>query len=427
MNNIDETTASMYRLMESMKEMNEFIKNDFTNNFVNSFKAIEKHATDLNSIFKDNQLAKSLSKEFGASPLVALESDFDNITSTLNTVKDVTALASTAMSGLGLAVSVVTTAFDLLKGAVNLFFKEYFDSCKNITNGMSDFYSSIDSAGSIFDGFNQLIIDTSDSTEEWKQNLDGVQKTLSELSKKGSNMSADDIASFKDNYNMMKDYYEKELELIEESGSAIQKRAEIAVMTGDLTAEQMQRLVNDAEEHKDTLIAKVSEQYEEEVLLLAQKYTTENGLITEEGKKQIEELTKARDEQIQLAHDKCGKTLEILTNGYYDQMNLQKMSVEEQDQLNDELKLLENNFLNEWLFIIASGNLKESELEEKRLELQKKYDDEEQMIRKKYYENMSDFSDEELSVLVSMCAMTETYGGKMNELTSDYVMNLIDN
>ncbi|MBR5796555.1 MAG: hypothetical protein IKY26_10455 [Erysipelotrichaceae bacterium] len=431
MNDVREYSDAFENLYNTLKDVHEFMVGDFTTSTIKSVQSIQTESKALSDSLLDvttnPKIINGMSEIFDSSKVSKMSEGVGEVGFAFESISTALGAINPVLSSIQVGITLITTATKQLKTIMNNVFKDYFDFCKDMTNEMNDFYSSIKNANSIFDGFNVQLINAANNGEETVKKINDLQKSMNELAKSGTKMSAEQEEGFKKDYDSLKVYYEKELDLLNQTSDAIQKKAEISVAAGDLSQEQMQRIINDAEKQKDEVIAKITEQYDEEAFLLAKKYTDENGMITKDGEEQLQLLKQNRDKQIQEAHEKCGLVLSTLTNGYAEQLNLQHMTNEEIAEMEEERKKENEKYASELKSIANDTTLSKEESFKRQQEIEKNHNASMIGINDKYYTHFLEASDKEQAVLVAMCLMTETYGGEMDKTTYNYVTDMIHN
>lgn len=347
---------------------------------------------------------------------------------------------NTAAQELKTAQEELATANDNLAGTY-----------ETIGEKFSDFYSKIDEAGSVFEGFNEKILISDEDKQALSDNMDSVQEEITEIAsaavEERRKLTDGEIQRLDDLFKKMHELSEQELALEEAKQSAVTTQAkalnDASGISLDEYTQRSSKIANTAEETRTAVIDKAYEQYTEEVALLDLRLQTDSEYSEKEHKADVDAAEKRYNDAINAANKEAGDTLKILQKGYYDRADVLKESTEELKSLNQQeyneewrhtakLTDIDNQYYED-LKELNSKKMNESErsLERDRLIQEKKEAEEEEntrhakeqgRIRNEQTEILNDDNyQEQLQSFLELAGLYETYTGKTEDYSADIV------
>ena len=205
-------------------------------------------------------------------------------------------------------------------------------SYEEIGKKFSDFKDGIESAGSIFDNFNENILISDDEKQALADNMDSVQSEISEICRLASEerrkLTDSEVQRLDELFQKMHELAEQELAIEQAKQTVVTDAAEdlcnAAGVSLDEYTERSKKIANTAEEQRSSVISKAEEQYYEELALLKQKYDTQDDYTEEQYKKDRESARESYDATIAEANKVAGDTIAILQKGYASQADALK-------------------------------------------------------------------------------------------------------
>ena len=300
------------------------------------------------------------------------------------------------------------------------------------------FLNEIESAGSIFDNFNESILISDEDKKALSDNMNAVQTEITEVCRNAAeerrDLTGKEIERLDELFKKMHELAEQELALEQQKQGVVLTQAEALNSAAGLSLDEYynrsQRLLNSAEETRKGVIDKAYEQYTEEVALLNLRLETEEGFT----QKEYDQLVAAAENQYQAAIDSANKqaadTLNILEQGYIDRADAMKEYSAELKELNAEQDRLQKQFGQDLLNINAdylNGKIKLSEKEQKETEASNKYLEEIARIKNRQTELLNDENyRDQFKNFLKMEALYESYAGKTNKKAVDIVNAFFD-
>ena len=300
------------------------------------------------------------------------------------------------------------------------------------------FLNEIESAGSIFDNFNENILISDEDKKALSDNMDGVQSEITEVCRNAAeerrDLTGKEIERLDELFKKMHELAEQELALEQQKQGVVLTQAEALNSAAGLSLDEYynrsQRLLNSAEETRKGVIDKAYEQYTEEVALLNLRLETEEGFT----QKEYDQLVAAAEKQYQTAIDSANKqaadTISIIQQGYMDRADAMKKHTAESKELNDEEDRLNKKMAQDVLKINEDYLAGRITLSEKEKREQKATSDALKRIAEIRNERAKLLNDEnykkQLSAFLDMEALYETYAGKTNVKAIDIVNAFFD-
>ena len=207
-------------------------------------------------------------------------------------------------------------------------------SYDEIGGKFSEFMSKIDGAGSILYGFNENILISSEKKQEIADNIDSVQKEITEICALATDerrqLTDSEIQRLNELFQKMHELSDQELAIEQAKQGVVATAAEDLANSADIGFEEYEqrsrKIANTAEETRSAVISKAEEQYYEELALLEQEYNTKSDYSQAQYERDRQAAKDDYDAAIAEANQKAGDTLKILADGYKDRAVLLKNS-----------------------------------------------------------------------------------------------------
>ena len=203
---------------------------------------------------------------------------------------------------------------------------ELGNNYESIGKAVSDFAASVDSAGSILEGFNEHILISDEDKQALTDNIDSVQSEITEIcalaAEERRELTGGEIQRLDELFQKMHELSEQELAIEQAKQGVVVTAAQDLVSAADVSIEEYmeksKKIANTAEETRIAVVSKAEEQYYEELALLQQKCDTKSDYSEAEYEADRQSAKSAYDAAIEEANAVAGDTLAILEKGYTD-------------------------------------------------------------------------------------------------------------
>lgn len=326
------------------------------------------------------------------------------------------------------------------------------DSYNDIAGKVGDFLNKVKGSGSILDGFNENILISEDKKQELADNMDSVQSEITEICSAATDarrkLTAGEIQRLEELFAKMHELAEQELAIEQAKQGVVQTAAEDLANAADIGYEEYvqrsQKIANTAEETRAAVIAKIEEQYYEELALLDQKRKTKENYSNEQYRLDREQAQKDYDAAVSEANAKAADTLEILVQGYTDRATVMKngsaelagieLDLEKKEEAhNKRIKEINDKYTKIWeqrnkeLNGTLEGSFIEKEIiRNKEAELEEettRFTNEKQELRNKQSQRLNDENyKNQLSGFIALSGLYAAYAGKTTT-QSQWIVN----
>ena len=365
-----------------------------------------------------------------------------NTAISLNTAGVVIAGITAAIVALSSAMALQGNSTKELKTAND----ELGSSWDEISQKAIEFQNGISSAGSIFDGFNESLIVSTEKQQECSQKMDEIQREITSIAEKATeerrNLTQTEIDRLDELFAQMKELTAKELAYQQAYQEAVQTSAEALKNTYDGTAEgyaaSAQTIMNSAYETKDAVVSKAYEQMNETNAINKQMLGTDAQYNQEWYEQQCEASAKAYQQAVDAANKQCADTLAIIQQGYSDRMTsgnewlqnvaeMNTLELEENKRHKQTLEQIEadygehsNNYKSDAITatITYNAQIENAETEHKEKLAQ---------IRSGLADSLNDANAEQVGAWLAMVAQTSLYGGQLDAETQSAIDSIIEN
>ncbi len=344
------------------------------------------------------------------------------MTGLLNLIQGMTSPVGLACIAIGAAITGIVIASNKANEEVK---KDFETMGKSATS----FMEGIDSATSHLSSFNSTLFASTEEQQALKQNMDEIQKGITEICKRASDerrgYTQEEITQLDEYFTKLRELKDREIQIQSEIANAITQQATTNAQSFQGSLEeykiQSQEWIKTAKEQKEATVALIEQGTIEEVALLNQRYKTEEERQSEAYQKEYATIMKQKQEKINAATDELAKVSEVYANGYLERSkqedgfyNTLKEYMQKQEALteghNKKIEQLKNHEL--WYVTDTAGAIR-SENET--------FAFHQNDIWKQMYKNMSDEQAKELGIWLAQVAQTELYGGKISDETKEMV------
>jgi len=277
--------------------------------------------------------------------------------------------------------------------------------------------------------FNSTLFATAEEQQTLKQNMDEIQRGITDICKKASDerrgYTQEEITQLDEYFTKLRELKDREIQIQSEIANAITQQATTNAQAFQGSLEeykvQSQEWIKTAKEQKEATVKLIEEGTIEEVALLNQRYKTEEERQSEAYQKEYATIMQQKQEKIDAATDELAKVSEVYANGYLERSkqedgfyNTLKEAMDKQERLseshNKKIEQIKNHEL--WYVTDTAAAIRGEN--ETFAFHQKEY-------WKEMYKNMSEEQAKELGVWLAQVSQTELYGGKINDETKKLV------
>lgn len=215
---------------------------------------------------------------------------------------------------------------------------------EEVGSKFSDFMNGIQSAGSIFDNFNDNILISDEEKQALIDNMDSVQSEISDVCRLASDerreLTSGEVQRLDELFQKMHELADQELAIEEKKQGVVVSQAEAlnnaAGISLDEYEQRAMKLANTAEETRTAVIDKAYEQYTEEVALLDLRLETDADYSKRQHDADVQAAEQRYNDAMAAANKQAGDTLAILQKGYSDRATALHDGTETLKRLNSE-------------------------------------------------------------------------------------------
>ena len=337
-------------------------------------------------------------------------------------------------SPVGLACIAIGAAITGIVIASNKANEEVKKDFETMGKSAASFMEGIDSATSHLSSFNSTLFASTEEQQALKQNMDEIQKGITEICKRASDerrgYTQEEITQLDEYFTKLRELKDREIQIQSEIANAITQQATTNAQSFQGSLEeykiQSQEWIKTAKEQKEATVALIEQGTIEEVALLNQRYKTEEERQSEAYQKEYATIMQQKQEKINAATDELAKVSEVYANGYLERSrqedgfyNTLKEAMDKQERLSESHNKKIEQIKNKELWYVTDTAAAINSENSTFAFHQKEYWDE-------MYKNMSDEQAKELGVWLAQVAQTELYGGKIDDETKKLVDGIMD-
>lgn len=336
-------------------------------------------------------------------------------------------------SPLGLAAVGITAVVAVIVAEVKKAEEKTKAFLTDMAEGISDFYTGIQTAESYLSNFNSEIFASAEEQKALEEEMQNIQKGITNICKTASDERRDyteeEILQLEEYFDKLRELSQRQLEIQNSTTGAITQQAtQYAETFNGSFAEYKatsQKWIKTAEEQKDKTIELIEKQSIEEVALLNQRYSTEEARQTEAYQTEYNKLMERKQQNIDAANSQVAEVTQAFTQGFQKRLEQDENFNAKIQEYNQKAEA-ENKRHNELMQEMEKNHMSETAAGRAIIEGQEMAHD---TIMKGLWEdlskNMSDEQKEQLEALIGMTGQNEVYGGKLEDKTRQTVNNII--
>jgi len=336
-------------------------------------------------------------------------------------------------SPAGIAAAGITTAIAIIVTEIKKAEKETREKFSTMGQAASDFYMGLQSAEGYLENFNSTLFASAEEQENLKNQMDEVQKGITEICKTASDerrgYTQEEITQLDEYFQKLRELKNREIEIQQQIASAITQQAVTNAENFQGSLEeykvQSQEWLATAQKQADATIKLIQDGSIEEIALLNQKYGDEATMQNEAYATEYNNVIAQRQTKIDEANKEVAEIYSIYTKGYAQRADQDGDFYEHIKHYNWEQEQ-ENKRYAKTLEDIENGlYLSEYDRQNDRIGALSKHADEQRKIWKNMYKYMSDSETEQLGTWLGMLANTEMYGGEISEENQQMVDTIL--
>ena len=326
-------------------------------------------------------------------------------------------------SPVGIAAAGITAAVAIIVTEIKKAEKETREKFSTMGQAASDFYTGLQSAEGYLENFNTTLFASAEEQENLKNQMDEVQKGITEICKTASDerrgYTQEEITQLDEYFKKLRELKNREIEIQQQIASAITQQAVTNAENFQGSLEeykvQSQEWIATAQKQADATIKLIQDGSIEEIALLNQKYGDEATMQNEAYATEYNNVIAQKQAKIDEANKEVAEIYSIYTKGYAQRADQDGNFYEHIKHYNWEQEQ-ENERYAKTLEDIENGiYFTEYDRQNDRIGALSKHADEQRKIWKNMYKYMSDSETEQLGTWLGMLANTEMYGGEISE------------
>lgn len=326
-------------------------------------------------------------------------------------------------------VTALTTALITFIGTQ----KNVNDTAESMSNGFKSFFDGIENAKSHLESFNSTLFASSEEQQKLQEEMDSVQNGITQICKTASDerrgYTQEEITQLDEYFNKLRELKNRELEIQQSISSAITQQAQQEAQAFEGSLEEYtvksQEWIKTAEEQRDKQIKIINDETTQQIVLLNQRYKTEEERQSEAYQNSYNEIIRQKEEKIALANEEVAKVTEAYSNGYterakqneswYTQLSEANEKTEtENERHTNRLQEIEEKYGNSY-HVLRTHTATENEKHKQKMK----------DIWNDMYKNMSEEEAEELGSWLARQVQVEMYGGKISDENQEMVDTIL--
>lgn len=363
-----------------------------------------------------------------------LKSSRSAISATENSVNGLSTVFHAVTSPIGIACTGIAASIALIYAESKKSSEKIKETFNKMGTSAINFLNGIQTAESHLSSFNSTLFATNEEQQELSNNMDEIQKGITEIVKKASderrNYTDDEITKLDEYFQKLRETKNRELAIQQEIANAITQQAITSSETFEGSLEEYkvlsQEWLNTAQQQADIEISLIEQRTIEEIALLNQRYREKATLENEEYAREYNAIIANKETAIKEANDEVARIGEIYSNGY---TNRGLQNDEFLAKLKENYSLIEeeSNRHSQKLQDIENSSIKNSEIKQQLSEaVNLQHIMNMRGIWEELYKDMDKSEAEQLGSWLAMVSQTELYGGKIDEETKKIVNSIID-
>ena len=325
-------------------------------------------------------------------------------------------LATTAIAGLATIIATV------LISQIQKTKEEWNKTMETIFSGIGQWDKAVQDAKGSLEGFNSTLFATSEEQTKLSNNMQTIQDKITQICRNATaqrrGLTDKEIKKLKEYFKELELLAQKELEIQQSIGAAVEQQAQLAAQSFEGTAEEYRLLgakwIATAEEQKDQIIKTAEEQCTTQIALLNQMYGDKATLDNEEYAKEYNRIQEQKDKVIKAEQDRVGRIYDTYSKGYETRITESNTFAEKYKKYLKDVENAEQDYNNANKFLFEA-NLNELG----------KYGS---TVKKSWDETvgaMTQAEKDQMSNWIEMLANTELYGGEITDEDKEIVDTII--
>ena len=334
-------------------------------------------------------------------------------------------------SPLGLACTAIGLAIAGVAIASNKANKEIQKDFETMGNSATDFIRGIDNAQSHLSSFNSTLFASAEEQQELTKNMEEVQKGITDICKRASDerrgYTDNEIKQLDEYFVKLRELNNREIEIQSQIATAITQQAvtnaESFKGSLDEYKTQSQEWIKTAIEQKDATIALIEQGTTQEIILLNQRYATEDEKQTEAYKNEYNKIMEHKQAKIDAANDEVAKICDVYANGYLERDKQNNGFYSVLEEYNKKVEKENERHQKKIEDIEDKGILVANYTEDEN----KKHQQNMKKIWKDIYKDMSDSQTEQLGVWLALQSDAELHGKEISDEAKQMVDAIMEN
>lgn len=369
-----------------------------------------------------------------AKKILGTVSAFLSLIPAIKSAKDMMLLLNMTFNAnpIGLVVGGVTALTTALIAFIGTQ-KNVNDTAESMSNGFKSFFDGIENAKSHLESFNSTLFASSEEQQKLQEEMDSVQNGITQICKTASDKrrgyTQEEITQLDEYFNKLRELKNRELEIQQSISSAITQQAQQEAQAFEGSLEEYtvksQEWIKTAEEQRDKQIEIINDGTTQQIVLLNQRYKTEEERQSEAYQNSYNEIIRQKEEKIALANEEVAKVTEAYSNGYterakqneswYTQLSEANEKTEtENERHTNRLQEIEEKYGNSY-HVLQTHTATENEKHKQKMK----------DIWNDMYKNMSEEEAEELGSWLARQVQVEMYGGKISDENQEMVDTIL--
>ena len=337
-------------------------------------------------------------------------------------------------SPAGIAAAGITTAVAIIVTEIKKAEKETREKFSTMGQAASDFYTGLQSAEGYLENFNSTLFASAEEQENLKNQMDEVQKGITEICKTASDerrgYTQEEITQLDEYFQKLRELKNREIEIQQQIASAITQQAVTNAENFQGSLEeykvQSQEWIATAQKQADATIKLIQDGSIEEIALLNQKYGDEATMQNEAYATEYNNVIAQKQAKIDEANKEVAEISKVYADGYYKRSEDTKNFAERIKSIDAETEILRKNHFETMQYYEKTFGKNSKEYKEMALIEETTYNSRMKKIYDKAYENMSNWEAEQVGSWIAQLADTELYGTKLDEETKKTVEAILN-
>lgn len=337
-------------------------------------------------------------------------------------------------SPAGIAAAGITTAVAIIVTEIKKAEKETREKFSTMGQAASDFYTGLQSAEGYLENFNSTLFASAEEQENLKNQMDEVQKGITEICKTASDerrgYTQEEITQLDEYFQKLRELKNREIEIQQQIASAITQQAVTNAENFQGSLEeykvQSQEWIATAQKQADATIKLIQDGSIEEIALLNQKYGDEATMQNEAYATEYNNVIAQKQAKIDEANKEVAEISKVYADGYYKRSEDTKNFAERIKSIDAETEILRKNHFETMQYYEKTFGKNSKDYKEMALIEETTYNSRMKKIYDKAYENMSNWEAEQVGSWIAQLADTELYGTKLDEETKKTVEAILN-